>query len=487
MKLKQLIDKDDIQKSGVDLELEVASISSNTNQELNNRVFVALSGTKNDGNEYIEKVLKKGADAFVTDNKDFFEKFSKRGVLVKNARSTLAKMWSKFYNNPAKNMKIIAITGTNGKTSTAHFLYSILKESGIVCGLISTIEIKISKKLIHLDEDTLNNTATMTTPDPEELYKILAMMKAEGVEVVVMEASSHALSLCKLDGLEVDIGVFTNLSREHLDFHTDIEEYFLAKELLFKKCNIGIVNIDDKYGKRLKDRYKCRVFTVSCHEDGDYLASKIICNTKGVKFYAKLEKTRVCIKSKSLGTFTVYNTLVAAACASALGISAKQIKEGIWKTEVIKGRLERYENKNIFIDYAHTPEATKGVLEVLRRAYPNKKMIVLFGCGGDRDKGKRPEVGKICSKYADFSIVTADNSRSENTEDIISDILVGYETKDNFKVILDRTEAIKYGVKMLKKDSVLVLLGKGHEQYEITKDGKIPFDERTVLREIFNK
>lgn len=485
MQLSQIISGCKIVQSELNLNQEIDGILSNIENKANNKVFVAVKGLKHDGNEYIEKALKNGACAFVTDSEEYYMKYTGKGILVSNARSALAKMWSNYFGNPSKQMKMIAITGTNGKTSTAYYIYNILKKSDIICGLISTIEIKISNKKVELEEELYKKISTMTTPDPEELYNILSVMQKSGVQVVVFEASSHALALNKLDGIEIDIGIFTNLSSEHLDFHKNIDAYFSSKELLFKKCGIGIVNLDDKYGERLKKLYHSRVFTISCEKHADYIASKINCNKKGIEYTAQFEKTHIRVKCKNKGKFSVYNTLMAIACANALGINNKIIRKGILESSTIKGRLEQYNRRNIYIDYAHTPDATKKVLLTIKDMHPNKKIIALFGCGGDRDRSKRSEIGRICSTYADLSILTTDNSRNESSFDIIKDIVVGFGENKNYIIAINRRDAIKYGVKLLNRKSVLVLLGKGHENYEIIGEKQIPFDERRVLDDIY--
>lgn len=485
LQLGQIIAGCKILQSELNFNKEVDGVISNGNSKAQNKVFVAIKGLKHDGNEYIEKVLKNGAYAFVTDSEEYYIKYKGRGVLVQNARSALSIMWSNYFGNPSKQMKMIAVTGTNGKTSTAYYIYNILKESNITCGLISTIEIKISNKKLDIEEESYKKISTMTTPDPKELYSILSAMRKAGVQIVVFEASSHSLALNKLDGMEIDIGIFTNLSSEHLDFHKNIDEYFSSKELLFKRCNIGIVNLDDEYGKKLKKLYHSRIFTISCEQNADYVASKIKCNKKGIEYLAQFEKTNIKIKCKNKGKFSVYNTLMAIACANALGIEDKTIRKAILKSSTIKGRLEQYKGKNIYIDYAHTPDATKKVLQTIKEMHPNKKIIALFGCGGDRDKSKRSEIGRICSTYADLSILTSDNSRNESSFEIVKDIVVGFGENKNYIIALNRKDAIKCGVKLLNGKSVLILLGKGHENYEIIGEKQIPFDERRVLNDIY--
>ncbi|MBQ7352880.1 MAG: UDP-N-acetylmuramoyl-L-alanyl-D-glutamate--2,6-diaminopimelate ligase [Clostridia bacterium] len=483
MILADLIKDINVIDNMVDLNIEIHGIASDSRKVKKGYIFVAVKGENTNGNLYINDAIKNGAVAVVTDEKSEKNKY----ILVNNARMALSKMWSNYYDKPDKDINIIAITGTNGKTTTAYCLYRILRSKGIDCGLISTIECLINDEQINTNggSDVLDKYGAMTTPDPEILYNIINKMKERRVKYLIMEASSHALEQHKLDFLNIEIGIFTNLSHDHLDYHRNMDNYFFAKQKLFKLCNIGIINIDDEYGKKLYKKYKGRMLSVSINENADFYAKITKCNSKGTEFVVFEEGNEIKIKSCLYGEINVYNLLLAIACTNALGIRTKEILN-VLKSIKIKGRMEKYKNRNIFIDYAHTPKATESILKTARQIFPKRKIITLFGCGGDRDKEKRSEIGKICSEYSDYMILTSDNSRSESTENIIKDILTGIEKNKNFIVIENRCQAIEYAVKNTKKSDVLLLLGKGHENYEITNKGKIHFDEREVLSRILD-
>ncbi|MBQ7788085.1 MAG: UDP-N-acetylmuramoyl-L-alanyl-D-glutamate--2,6-diaminopimelate ligase [Clostridia bacterium] len=489
MKLKKLLNLVNILNCNVDLETDVKKLTSDSRKVKKGYVFVAIKGENHDGNNFIAQAIENGAIAVVSEDLNICSNYSLPYIQVKNARSALAKMWSSYYNEPSKEMKIIAITGTNGKTSSAYFLYKILRNAKKKCGLISTIECLINDKVIDINggSEVLDKISAMTTPDPEILYSILYKMKRKGVKYVVMEASSHALDQHKLDGLTVNIGVFTNLTHEHLDYHKNMQDYFSAKEKLFKKCLVGVVNIDDGYGKILINKYKGRLFSVSCKQESDYKAEAIECDTSGCRYTLNKGEKKINIETRLCGTFMVYNSICAIACADILGIDEKNIKNGIYNLLSIKGRVERYKDKNIYIDYAHTPYAMENIINSIKEIEKNKKLIVLFGCGGDRDKEKRAEMGDLCSKLADIIIITSDNPRSEDSKEIIKDIVKGIDKTKTHIIIPERKEAIKYAIKILSENKVLLLLGKGHENYEIDNEGKKHFDERIILDEAFEK
>lgn len=485
MKLFNLLKGINTFNCNADLNLEVEKIASDHRNVSKNTVFVAIKGTKRDGNDYIKDAIKKGAVAIVTDDIKSAET-NPSSIFVNDTREVLAKMWSNFYGNPSKGIKTVAITGTNGKTSSAFFLYNILASAGISCGLISTVGCFINGKQLNINGGGAvpDISSTMTTPDPEALYYLYNKMKENDVEIAVIEASSHALTQKRLCGIEVEIGAFTNLSREHLDYHGDIEEYFKAKEILFKMCKLGIVNIDDEYGLKLKELHPSTC-TFSIKGNADFCAKNIFLSEKGCEYELEYKGEKIKIKASIIGEFTVYNTLLASCCALLLGVDKGAIAKGIFNTELIKGRVEKYRDKSIYIDYAHTPEAMKNVILTVKQIEQGKRLVVLFGCGGDRDKGKRAEMGKICTEFADYTVITSDNPRSEDPKRIIEDILSGIDKSKHFAVIENRRDAIKKIVQELTDNDALLLLGKGHEEYEITKEGKHFFSERKVLDEVF--
>jgi UDP-N-acetylmuramoyl-L-alanyl-D-glutamate--2,6-diaminopimelate ligase len=482
MRLKKILKSLKIIDSNVDFDTEIENITSDSRKISNGSLFVAIKGTKRDGNLYIYEALNNGAKVIVTENKEYCVKEIPY-ILVESARGALSLMLSAFYGNPTIGKKVIAITGTNGKTSTAYFLYSILRKAKKNVGLISTIECLVNEQRIDLGggSELMDAFSAMTTPDSEKLYYLFNIMKEKNVEYIVLEASSHALDQKKLLGTHIDIGIFTNLSSEHMDYHGDIESYFKAKEELFKICDLGIVNIDDEYGKIIYEKYKEKSCSFSCKENADYIASNIALSSDKTTY----NLNEILVETSILGDFSVYNSALAYICGEKLGLEIESLLKGILSVEKIKGRLEKFKDKSIYIDYAHTPTATEEVLKIIKGIEKNKRIVVLFGCGGDRDKTKREKIGKICSKYADILIITSDNARSEEPISIIKDIIRGIDKNKTHIIIPNRRDAILYATKILNDDSVLVLLGKGHEEYEIDKNGKHYFNERDILKEAF--
>ncbi len=481
MRLYELFKDERIKCANLDLNKEFNSIESDSRLIRENDVFVAIKGEKRNGNDYIGEALSNGAIAIVTDTQECYDNVPK--IVVENTRRALAKMWNNYYSSPTNEMKVIAITGTNGKTSSAYILYSIIKSSQKSCGIISTVECLINgeKYDINGGSETSDIPSAMTTPDPKILYKLFYEMKERGVEYVIMEASSHSLSQFKLAGANIHIGVFTNLSNEHLDYHKTVENYFQSKRKLFEISKIKVVNIDDEFGKRLKKEFTDS-HTISLESCAEFSTENIRYTDTGCNFYIKNNNIKTEIESRLIGKYTPYNVITAVACANLLGIDEKSIKNGVLECSRINGRMERI-NENIYIDYAHTPEAVEKAILSLKDIYKDKKIIALFGCGGDRDKSKRAAMAKIVSLYASEAIITSDNSRGEDKYRIISEILLGINKDSIHYVIPDRQEAIKFAVRKLKKDEILLLLGKGHEKYEIDENGKHYFDERAIIEE----
>ena len=485
MRLKDITKGIKIIKTSVKEDTKIEFIASDHRKVKDNTCFVALKGTKRDGNDYIYEAIKQGATVIFTEDANVCnEKIPY--VLVENTREALAKLWASYYGNPSQGIITVAITGTNGKTSSAYFLYSILQEAKIPCGLISTVDVMINGERVDIKNEcaVCDLCPAMTTPDPEILYLIYNKMKEKGVKVAVIEASSHALEQHRLDGINIDIGAFSNLTSEHLDYHGNMEDYFCAKEKLLKMCKKGIINIDDEYGKRLYETYKHKSASTSVLASGDICAKNVTVSAQGCEYEAVLEGGLAKISSAIPGKFTVYNSLLALACGVALGINKESIIAGIRNLTKIKGRMERYKNYPIYIDYAHTPYATESIIKAVKEIEKDKKIIVLFGCGGDRDRSKRAEMGKICSNLADFTIVTADNPRTEKLNDILADIVKGVDKNKSFAVIPNRKDAIKAAVKYMNDKYALLLLGKGHEEYEIIGQEKRHFSEWEILDEV---
>ena len=486
MKLNALLKGISIIECNVDFNLEVTYISSDHRKVNKNYIFVAINGSKRNGVDFINFAIENGATVIITQDKKACNE-NIPYILVENVRNSITRMWSNFYYNPEKSLKVVAITGTNGKTSSAYYLYNIIRSAGFSCGLISTIDCLINDKKIDLKKDGVvsDENSNMTTPDPEVLFYILNLMRNSDIKFAIMEASSHALEQNRLGGIEIEIGAFTNLSNEHLDYHKSMGEYFKAKEKLMEMSKTCVINADDEYGDRILKKYPNKSFSFSLNNKGNFYASECNCNLNGCEYKLNYNGKSINIKTSMLGKFNIYNSLLAASCAKLLNIEDDYIVDGIQNMLQIKGRMERYKDKNIYIDYAHTPDAMKKAIMLLRDLEPNKKIISLFGCGGDRDKSKRAKMGRISTSYANFTVITSDNSRSENVNEIISNILKGIVVKDNYIVIPNRREAIIYTVNIMKEDEILLLLGKGHEEYEITSKGKLHFDEREILDEVF--
>ena len=406
-----------------------------------------------------------------------------------------ARLFSVFQGEPQKKMKMIGVTGTNGKTSICRLIYEILTGSGRKCALIGTMGCLVSGK--RIDIKSADPRANMTTPDPEELYKILRVAKEEGAEFAVMEVTSHALALGKVEPIVFDTAVFTNLSEDHLDFHGDMESYFAAKEALFSQSRQAVINYDDRYGRLLAERID--IPTRLCSAEGrekDVAAEDIhLLGERGIEYKLTSRDLRLRVRSPLPGGFNVMNTMQAAIVAHSLGASAADIKDTLAHFGGAMGRLERLKLEercdfSVFIDYAHTPDALENLLRTARGfAKVGQRIVLLFGCGGDRDRQKRPIMGRIATEMADHVIITGDNSRSERTGDIISEIISGIERESAapFIVIENRKDAIEYAVKNARRGDIILLAGKGHEEYEIDGNGKRPFSERELVKAFVRK
>lgn len=448
-------------------------------------LFVCIRGMTFDGHQYIKDAVARGAAAIIAEEN--FDCGDVPVIAVSDTRHAAAMLYDAWYGHPARAMKLIAVTGTNGKTSVTYMLRSVFEAAMFRCGVIGTVNCYSAGRRLEIRAE--NPLANMTTPDPEELYRILSVMAEDGVEYVFMEASSHALALRKLDALTFCASIFTNLSPEHLDFHGDMENYFSAKARLFSISKRAIINLDDAYGGRLREQASCPVLTCSAKgETADFSADEILdLGAEGMSYDLRSRNVRATVHTPIPGRFTVMNTLEAAACALSEGIPPSVVISALGALCGVDGRMERVRlgapcSFSVFIDYAHTPDALHNLLlsaEGFRKE--GQRIVLLFGCGGDRDKGKRPVMGRIASELADFSVVTSDNSRSEDPLTIISEICRGMDA-DKYVAIPSREEAIDWVIRTAKSGDVILLAGKGHEAYEIDKGGKRPFDEREIVR-----
>ncbi len=454
-------------------DIEVLDIKTESNLVTKGCLFVALKGKECDGHDYIHKAEKFGAIAVVTERE---VETNLTQIIVENARQALAIMASEFYFNPSKKMLVVGVVGTNGKTTTANLIYEICNKNNLKCGVIGTLGAKFGDNFLE---------TSLTTPDPIDLHKILALMVAENVKVVVMEVSAHAIFWEKIYGIHFNVGIFTNLSRDHLDFFDNMSEYERVKMSFFNNdnCDYVVVNSDDETGRKII-KNKRGVITFGIDNPSDVFAIKKSKTDEKVVF--NLFDCVYEVQLKLVGDYNLQNALGACTVASLLGIKLDNIVSALEKIQGVEGRLEEvYFNKcRVFIDYAHTPDGLHKTLNVLRPLCKNK-LIVLFGCGGNRDKGKRFQMGEIAEKYADFVIVTSDNPRYEEPMSIIYDIEKGVlSVGKKYLLIEDRKSAIEYALEMAQKGDILLIAGKGAEKYQDVLGIKEPYNDKDTVIEI---
>ncbi len=486
MKLSDVLNGINNLKAKGDVDIEINGIECDSRKVKQYDMFVAIKGYDADGHDYIKEAIENGATAIMLEDVDKIKNIelpqNVTFIVTTDTRYALAIAACNYYGNPSRKFKLIGVTGTKGKTTTTYMIKTLLEAQGKKVGLIGTIE-------NYIGEDSLGES-DRTTPESLELQRIFAKMVQEKVEYVVMEVSSQALKLQRVAGCNFDVGVFTNFSKEHISAkeHTDMEDYFKSKLKLFEMCQIGFINIDDFRGSRVKKEAKCTVKTYGIDNGCDLLAKDITITNIGVDFKVKLGDRNERVKVDIPGRFSVYNSLAAISVALYFGVSPEIIKTALEKIK-IPGRSELVPNKkelNIMIDYAHSPESLESILQAVK-TYTKGRVIVVFGCGGDRDTGKRPLMGEIAGRIADYSIVTSDNPRTEEPEKIIKEIEVGIsKTKGKYEIIVDRKEAIAKAIKMANKNDLVILAGKGHEPYQEINKVKHPFDERKIVKDIIN-
>lgn len=487
MKLSELFLKVGMICPAEKAQIEIKGITSNSKRVEPGWLFVCLPGTRKDrfgksidGERYIDDAVSRGCAAFLSETE--FDR--ENGIFTADPLGDMSRLCRAFYGDGIEKLKLVAVTGTNGKTTTVQLLRSIFTVAGYACGTVGTLGCRSSAgEITVVPADLLSGS---TTPDPELLYQILSEMAKQGNEYVFIEASSHALARKKLDALRFECGIFTNITRDHLDFHLNEENYILAKAALSGLCKCFIVNADDPNHKRICER------SITCSQNGNgYYTSKNeeYIDHGGSRFELCRKGKRVaCIHTHLCGSYNVMNTLEAAACALTFGIDADKVRDGIESLTRVDGRLERVklsENADVevYIDYAHTPDALRNLLTSAGRlSGKHGRTVLLFGCGGDRDKGKRREMGRIASAFADFTVITSDNCRSEDPGEIINDILKGTDKEKPYIVIPDRREAIKYAIMEARPGDTVILAGKGHEKYETDAMGTHPFDEAETAR-----
>ncbi len=508
--LAQLIDGLEVIVSGGKPEIAISDICYDSRKVRAGSLFVCLHGSIQDGHAFIGDALAAGAAAIMG------ETIAPEGlpvpfVRVPDSRAALAAVSSAFYDHPASRLEIIGITGTNGKTTTSFLIESILRHAGFEPGVLGTLSYKWRGKQI---------AASMTTPESLDLQGIFHNMASEGITHVVMEVSSHALALGRVAGLTFRVGVFTNLSQDHLDFHQSMEEYFAAKKLLFSKhldprSSAAVINADDEHGKKLIENGGCRAEQVGYSAGiltGPYLEQARVrvenarLGTHGISARLMTPRGSMEIESPLVGRLNLYNVLAAVAAAMALGVSPEAVVSGIRAVSEVDGRLQRVEVPDalgfqVIVDYAHTPDAMEKALECLREMMTHGRLIAVFGCGGDRDRGKRPIMGRIGAQSADLVIITSDNPRSEDPEKILDQVEAGvidagsvridpaqYEAVGKVYIRrADRRAAIELALSLARSGDCIFIGGKGHETYQIIGSTKHPFDDRLVVRDYLRR
>lgn len=488
MKLTEILSGLEGLKSKGNLEIDVSNVTSDSREIKKGDMFVAIKGFDTDGHNYLQSAIANGAKVIMVEDLEPVKALDLPEdvtlLLAKDTRKALAICSCNFYDNPSRKFKLIGITGTKGKTTTSFMVKEILQKQGKKVGLIGTIATYIGDKKLE-DSDR-------TTPESSKLQKIFAQMAEEGCKAVVMEVSSQSLKLNRVYGCDFDMAIFTNFSEDHISAkeHPDMEDYFNSKLKLFEMAKVGFVNSDDIRTARIPKLFPDKeIMTYGIDNYCNLLAKDITITNSYVDFKVKLGTRNERVKVGIPGRFSVYNSLAAICIAQKMGCSPEVIKEALLEVRV-PGRSEMIDNKleiPIMVDYAHSPESLENILQAVK-SYTRGKVISVFGCGGDRDPGKRPIMGEISGRIADFTFITSDNPRTEDPEKIVRQIEEGIKkTQGKYIVITDRVSAIKEAIKMATKRDIIVLAGKGHEPYQEINGTKYPFDERIIVKELIEE
>jgi UDP-N-acetylmuramoyl-L-alanyl-D-glutamate--2,6-diaminopimelate ligase len=463
------------------LDREVESIAYDSRRVQGNTLFVAIRGEKSDGHQFVDQAIEQGASVIVAER----EISSPRAtcLVVDDSRATLADLSGAFYGMPARKLKMAAVTGTNGKTTTTFLIKHICEKAGLRCGLLGTVQYEIGDRILP---------AIRTTPEALDIQDLLAQIVNAGGRAAAMEVSSHALAQERTRGIEWDVAIFTNLTQDHLDFHRTMENYFEAKAKLFqdlpaqqKKKASAVINLDDRYGEKLIGRIagKIPVVTYGLGSHADFRASNYRTEFAGTSYQLDARGRSYLVRVPLIGRFNVANSMAALAAATLMGVNLRNAILSLSRSPQVPGRLELVPAKRqfqIFVDYAHTDDALRNVLKTLRELKP-RKLIVVFGCGGDRDRKKRPLMGRVADELADHAIITSDNPRKENPEAIISEVEKGFRST-HYEKIVERAEAIRHAVAMAQPRDLVLIAGKGHEKYQEFADHTVPFDDIQVAR-----
>jgi UDP-N-acetylmuramoyl-L-alanyl-D-glutamate--2,6-diaminopimelate ligase len=465
------------------LDRVVEGIAYDSRRVQRNFLFVALRGEKTDGHQFIDQAVEKGASVIVTEREE--NQARATCVMVENTRPALADLAAAFYERPARRLKLAAVTGTNGKTTTTFLIKHICEKAGVRCGLLGTVRYEIGDRVLP---------AIRTTPEALEVQELLAQMVNAGCKAAAMEVSSHALAQDRTRGLEWDVAVFTNLTQDHLDFHGTMENYFEAKLKLFtglveqkgKTKPVAVINIDDRYGAQLVDRLdkKISVITYGVSARADFRASNYHAEFAGTSYQLDAHGKSYLVRVPLIGRFNVANSMAALAAASSMGVGLREAILSLSRSPQVPGRLEAVPAKRqfqVFVDYAHTDDALLNVMKTLRELSP-RKLVVVFGCGGDRDRQKRPLMGRVADQNADYSIITSDNPRKEDPDAIIAEVEKGFRS-GNYEKISDRAKAIARAIELAQPRDIVLIAGKGHEAYQEFADHTVPFDDIQVARQ----
>lgn len=467
MKLKALLQDVEI-KEELKINPEITNVTDSTEKIRRGGAFVCIRGEKTDGHRFARQAVEKGAAAVICE----YDVGVQNSIIVSDTRKAYALMCAAFYGNRHRKLNIIGVTGTNGKTTTSYILKKILDEAGYRTGLIGTVSVVIGKEIYPAD---------LTTPDPSDLHRFLMLMDIAGCDVCIMEVSSQALVQQRVYGIHFDCGIFTNLTSEHLDYHKTQENYRQAKRILFENCDKAVLNADDPNSDYMRKVCTGRVLTYG-RQNADITAENVRLSREGISYYMRTPDDGYNVSADILGEFNVSNTLAALSAAYLTGVNMDRAVRSVSRFEGICGRMERIPNSqgiNVIIDFAHTPASLENALKTLRQIYGGK-IITVFGCGGDRDREKRPLMGKTACEFSDTVFVTSDNSRNEKPEDIINEITYGLEM-DNLFRITDRRLALKSAIFSAKAGDTVFVAGKGHEKYQITGSQKIYFNEKEII------
>ena len=483
MKLSELLKSIEVLSVSGDANVEVTGVVYDSRQVTPGALFAAVPGEHVDGADFISDAVSRGAVAVVAEC-GFDPGSGVVLVKVREGRRALAALANAFYGDLSKQLFTVGVTGTNGKTTTTYMIRDILRAGGFEPGLLGTVAYEVGARSIP---------ATRTTPEAPEIHAMFERMCQYGCDAAVMEVSSHAIAMERVHGIDFNVAVFTNLTQDHLDFHGGMEAYFETKARFFEFLRdhgerTAVINIDDLWGRKLAEErlVNLPMVTYGFGETAQVRATKVKPSLSGTEFYVETPWGKGPVSLKLLGRFNVHNALAALAAGGVSGVDFQTMVTAVENVTAVPGRLELVfdrRKRRIFVDYAHTDDALKNVLTTLREICKGR-LIVVFGCGGNRDHGKREKMGRVASQLADYSIITSDNPRNEEPAMIAAHILEGFGEARNCEVVLDRREAIAAGIAMMKRKDVLLVAGKGHETYQEFKGTVVPFDDREIVREI---